>query len=149
MLERFKEIFAGYEKAYGYTKLKGEISEKGKNEAQSFTSRDPVTDFLWQKHLNGEEPSLGIFPIREDNKCKWGCIDVDVYPFDHKELINKIKEKKLPLIVFKSKSGGAHAFLFTKEFVPASLIRERLKKNGRSVRSCEKRNLSKTRLCKI
>ena len=128
MLERFKEIFAGYEKAYGYTKLKGEISEKGKNEAQSFTSRDPVTDFLWQKHLNGEEPSLGIFPIREDNKCKWGCIDVDVYPFDHKELINKIIEKKLPLIVFKSKSGGAHAFLFTKEFVPASLIRERLKK---------------------
>jgi len=128
MLERFKEIFAGYDKAYGYTKLKGEISEKGKNEAKSFTKREPVTDFLWHKHLKGEEPSLGIFPIREDNKCKWGCIDVDVYPFDHKELINKIIEKKLPLIVFKSKSGGAHVFLFTKEFVPASLIRERLKR---------------------
>ena len=56
MLERFKKIFAGYDKAYGYTRLKGEISEKGKNEAKSFTSRDPVTDFLWQKHLNGEEP---------------------------------------------------------------------------------------------
>jgi hypothetical protein len=128
MLERFKEIFAGYEKAYGYTRLKGEISEKGKNEAKSFTSRDFVTDFLWEKHLKGEEPSLGIIPIREDNKCKWGCIDIDIYPFDHKELINKIIEKKLPLIVFKSKSGGAHAFLFTKEFVPASLIREKLKK---------------------
>jgi hypothetical protein len=128
MLERFKKIFAGYDKAYGYTRLKGEISEKGKNEAKSFTSRDPVTDFLWQKHLNGEEPSLGIFPIREDNKCKWGCIDVDVYPFDHKQLIDKINEKKLPLTVFKSKSGGAHAFLFTKDFVPASLIREKLKK---------------------
>jgi hypothetical protein len=128
MLERFKEIFAGLEKAYGYTVLKGDISDKGKHEAKSFAKREPVTDFLWQKHLNGEEPSLGIFPIREDNKCKWGCIDVDVYPFDHKELINKIKEKKFPLIVFKSKSGGAHVFLFTKEFVPASLIREKLKR---------------------
>jgi hypothetical protein len=128
MLERFKEIFAGYDKAYGYTELKGNISEKGKHEAKSFTKREIVTDFLWNRHLKGDEPSLGIFPIREDNKCKWGCIDVDVYPFDHKELINKINEKKLPLIVFKSKSGGAHAFLFTKEFVPASLIREKLKK---------------------
>lgn len=128
MLERFKEIFAGLEKAYGYTILKGDISEKGKHEAKSFAKREPVTDLLWQKHLNGEEPSLGIFPIREDNKCKWGCIDVDIYPFDHKELINKIKEKKFPLIVFKSKSGGAHVFLFTKEFVPASLIREKLKR---------------------
>lgn len=44
MLERFKEIFAGYDKAYGYTKLKRRF-QKRKNEAQSFTSRDPVTDF--------------------------------------------------------------------------------------------------------
>ena len=128
MLERFKEIFVGYDKAYGYTELQGSISEKGKHESKSFTKREPVTDLLWQRHLKGEEPSLGIFPIREDNKCKWGCIDIDVYPFDHKELIKKIKDKNLPLIVFKSKSGGAHTFLFTKEFVPASLIRERLKR---------------------
>ncbi len=128
MLERFKEIFAGYDKAYGYTILKGEISEKGKNEADSKVKREPVTDQLWQNHLNGIQPSLGIFPIREDNKCKWGCIDIDTYPFNHKELIDKIKEKKLPLTVFKSKSGGAHVFLFTKEFIPASLMREKLKR---------------------
>ena len=127
MLERFKDIFAGLETAYGQTKMTGEIRDDGKNEADSIIVHKPVTDVLWQKHLNGEFPALGIVPIRQDSRCKWGCLDVDVYDLDHKELVQKIKEKNLPLIVFKSKSGGAHIFLFVKEFVPASLIREKLK----------------------
>jgi hypothetical protein len=127
MLERFKNIFAGLETSYGQTKMTGEIRDDGKNEAESITVHKPVTDVLWQKHLNGEFPALGIVPIRQDSKCKWGCLDVDVYDLDHKELITKIKNKNLPLIVFKSKSGGAHIFLFVKEFVPASLVREKLK----------------------
>jgi len=128
MLERFKEIFAGLQTAYGQTKITDELSENGKHEAKSFTKKEPVTDLLWQKHLNGDEPALGIVPIREDNKCKWGCIDIDTYPFDHKDFIKKIRDKGIPMILFRSKSGGAHVFLFTKEFVAASLMRERLKK---------------------
>jgi hypothetical protein len=73
-------------------------------------------------------PALGIVPIREDNRCKWGCIDIDTYPFVHKAFIKKIRDKDIPMILFRSKSGGAHVFLFTKEFVAASLMRERLKK---------------------
>ena len=39
--------------------------------------------------------------------------DIDSYAgFDHKKLINKIKNLKLPLVVFRSKSGGAHLFYF-------------------------------------
>ena len=128
MLERFKEIFAGLQTAYGQTRITEELSENGKHEAKSFTIKKPVTDDLWRAHLLGEEPALGIVPIREDNKCKWGCIDIDTYPFDHKSFIKKIRDKHLPLILFRSKSGGAHIFLFTKEFVAASLMRERLKK---------------------
>ena len=128
MLERFKEIFAGLQTAYGQTKVTEEFSENGKHEAKSFTIKKPVTDLLWQAHLNGDEPALGIVPIREDNKCKWGCIDIDTYPFDHKAFIKKIRDKDIPMILFRSKSGGAHVFLFTKEFVAASLMRERLKK---------------------
>ena len=60
--------------------------------------------------------SLGIIPIRDDNKCIWGCVDIDSYAgFDHKKLIDKIKEAKLPLVVCRSKSGGAHVFLFAEE----------------------------------
>jgi hypothetical protein len=128
MLERFKEVFAGLQTAYGQTKITDELSENGKHEAKSFTKKESVTDLLWQKHLNGDEPALGIVPIREDNRCKWGCIDIDTYPFDHKDFIKKIRDKNIPMILFRSKSGGAHVFLFAKEFVAASLMRERLKK---------------------
>ena len=97
MLERFKQVFSGLETSYGQTKMTGEIRDDGKNEAESVTVHKPVTDMLWQKHLNGEFPALGIVPIRQDSRCKWGCLDVDVYDLDHKE------------------------------FVPASLVREKLK----------------------
>jgi len=51
--------------------------------------------------------------------CKWGCIDIDQYPLDHKLLIEKIRRMKLPLVVCRSKSGGAHCFLFSKDWVEA------------------------------
>jgi phosphoglycolate phosphatase-like HAD superfamily hydrolase len=128
MLERFKQVFSGLEIAYGQTKKTDNFSETGKHQTKSFTIKNPPTDKLWQAHLDGEDPALGIVPIREDNKCKWGCIDIDTYPFDHKSFIKKIRDKNIPMILFRSKSGGAHAFLFTKDFVPASLMRDRLKK---------------------
>ena len=121
-----KEIFKGLESAYGQTKITNEIRSDGKAEVKSFTIKKPVTDQLWQEHIKGREPALGIIPINEDNECKWGCIDIDTYPFDHLALIKKIREQKLPLIVFRSKSGVAHVFCFTKEFVPAILMRNRL-----------------------
>jgi hypothetical protein len=55
----------------------------------------------------------------EDNMCKWGCIDVDQYPLDHRMLVDKIRKLKLPLVVCRSKSGGAHCFLFSTEWVSA------------------------------
>ena len=126
MLERLKNIFAGLEGAYGATKITNEIRADGKNEVKSYTVKSPVTNELWQKHLDGVEPALGIVPINENNQCKWGCIDIDTYPFDHKKLIEKIRSKKFPLIVFRSKSGGAHVFLFTRFFITASLMRQKL-----------------------
>ena len=126
MIERLQEIFKGLENAYGQTKITNEIRSDGKNEVKSYTIKKPVTDLLWEQHIKGIEPALGIVPINEDNECKWGCIDIDTYPFDHLSLIKKIKEEQLPLIVFRSKSGGAHVYCFTTEFVPAILMRNKL-----------------------
>ena len=39
----------------------------------------------------------------------------------------KVLGLNLPLIVCRSKSGGAHVFLFTKENIPASLMQSKLK----------------------
>ena len=105
----------------------GQKSEKGKAVAKAFIKRAPVTDNLWQDHLDGKDPALGIIPINENNMCKWGCIDVDVYNLDHLVLMRNIKGMGFPLVTFRSKSGGAHLFLFAKEFIPAGLMQSKLK----------------------
>ena len=126
MVEKFKSIFAGLDRAYGVTIAEDTSGNGTKIKGKSFVKRQPVTDNLWQKHLNGEE-NLGIIPINDDNQCRWGCIDIDSYAgFDHKKLINKIINMKLPLIVCRSKSGGAHVFLFTSDYVSAKLMRDKL-----------------------
>jgi hypothetical protein len=76
--------------------------------------------------MGGKEPSLGIIPIRDDSTCSWGCIDVDTYPLEHNKIVEKIRRLELPLIVCRSKSGGAHLFLFTEEPVTAEDLRNKL-----------------------
>ena len=126
-MEDFRKIFTGLERAHGCTYVDKKGADGLKVKGKSFVKTEIVTDKHWDDHLNGIEPSLGIIPINENNECRWGCIDIDVYAeFNHKKLINKIKSMDLPLMVFNSKSGGAHVFLFTKDFVPAKLMRDRL-----------------------
>jgi len=77
-------------------------------------------------HLNGES-SIGVVPINEDNNCLWGAIDVDQYPLDHSEILEKLKHLEIPLVVCRSKSGGAHLYLFFKELVEAEKTQLKLK----------------------
>ena len=124
---KFKEIFEGNNSAYGQLILSGTTNDKGKADGKAFIKRQQVTDNLWEDHLAGKDPALGVIPINEDNMCKWGCIDVDVYNVDHLVLMRNIKGLGFPLVTFRSKSGGAHLFLFAKEFIPASLMQSKLK----------------------
>ena len=126
-VERFRKIFLGLERAHGVTYVDKKGADGEKIKGKSFVQREMVTNNHWLNHLQGKEPSLGIIPITDDNKCRWGCIDIDSYAgFDHQKLINKIKLLKLPLIVFRSKSGGAHVFCFTTVPVEAKLMRDKL-----------------------
>ena len=126
-MKKFIEIFTGLERAHGCTYVEKKNTDGTKVKGQSFVKRQHVNEELWSNHLKGIEPSLGIIPINEENKCRWGCIDIDSYAgFDHKKLIIQIKKFKLPLITFRSKSGGAHIFLFTTVPVDAELIRKKL-----------------------
>ena len=126
IMDKFKSIFSGLEIAYGQYQP-GERGENGKQKGKAFIVRGIVTDELWRDHLEGKGPALGIIPITQNNDCRWGCIDIDEYNFDHLSLIKSIRSLKLPLIVCRSKSGGAHVFLFTKENIPASLMQSKLK----------------------
>jgi hypothetical protein len=125
-ITKFKAIFEGLDIAYGTYKIERE-KDSGKQAGKAVVVRKPPTDDLWVAHLAGVEPSLGIIPIRADNSCIWGCIDIDQYPLDHKGLVEKIKRLKLPLVVCRSKSGGAHVFLFVKEPIPAAEMQRYLK----------------------
>ncbi|MDB2405072.1 primase C-terminal domain-containing protein [bacterium] len=125
-MNKFKNIFSGLTIAYGQYQP-GERGENGKQQGKAFIVRGTVTEELWENHLTGKGPALGIIPITENNDCRWGCIDIDEYNLNHVGLIKSIRNLKLPLIVCRSKSGGAHVFLFTKENIPASLMQSKLK----------------------
>ena len=130
---KFKNIFEGLKIAYGQYQ-KGDVAANGdKQKGKAFIVRQTVSDDLWEKHLQGEGAALGIIPITENNTCRWGCIDIDEYNFDHSKLIQSIRNLNLPLIVCRSKSGGAHVFLFTKEFISASLMQSTLKKFAKAL----------------
>ena len=125
MIEKFREIFDGLRSAYGVTTKTGEIRARdGKHETKNTIIRSEPTLELYQEHLEGKQ-LLGIVPINENDLCRWGCVDIDKYDLDHQEIINKTKD--FPTQLFRSKSGGGHLFIFTKEWVPASLMRAKLK----------------------
>ena len=112
-VKKFKSIFYGLDRAYGQYKSDGQLVN-GKAGGQAFIKKAPVTDQLWIDHIEGKDPSLGIIPIRDDSKCIWGCIDIDTYPLDHKKIVRKIRELELPVVMCRSKSGGAHVFFIYK-----------------------------------
>ncbi len=127
MEDKFIEIFTGLKRAHGCTYINTTPKEGVKLKTKSFVKREQVTSDHYKNHLHGVEPSLGIIPINEEDMCKWGCIDIDSYAgFDHQKLIRKIKTLNLPLVVCRSKSGGAHVFLFSEDFVEAKIMRDKL-----------------------
>ncbi len=69
IVDKFSEIFAGNKDGYG-------LYQDGKH----IFVKKPVIKELYNQHLTGKI-SLGIVPIRADNKCKFGALDLD----DHKK----------------------------------------------------------------
>lgn len=120
-----RKLFHGLQRAHGVYDLTGEVSPKGKAQGKASTHATPVTPELWYQHLEGER-GLGIVPIMDDATCGFGAIDIDQYPLDLPELERKIRSLHLPLVVCRTKSGGAHCYLFLKYPVRADLVRRKL-----------------------
>jgi len=119
---RFAALFAGLDRAYGVYRTNGERSEKGKAKGDAQTLRGQVTPLLWEQHLAGTQ-RLGIVPVTDAGTAHFGAIDVDTYDLDLPSLEHRVKTLQLPLVVCRSKSGGAHLYLFTTG-VDASLVRD-------------------------
>lgn len=120
--EQFMQLFKGSDFAHGITTVTGKTSDKGKAEVRCRTVNGPTNVELWEKHLKGEQ-GLGIIPIRSDSTCGWGAIDIDDYNIDLHVLEKNITKLKLPLVLCRTKSGGAHLYLFLKEAATAKEVR--------------------------
>tara|TARA_R110001592_G_scaffold212032_1_gene464229 strand:+ start:11078 stop:12766 length:1689 start_codon:yes stop_codon:yes gene_type:complete len=129
-----RQVFKGNENAYGTYVPSGEVDARGKAKGSCKTLPLPEgevlseDEILWKNHLDGVQ-SIGVIPINKQHECFWGCIDIDTYKgFDHRQLLVSIKRAELPFTVFKSKSGGAHVYIFFKNPVKAKALRKKLDK---------------------
>ena len=126
LIKRFQAVFEGSSTAHGQTKL-GTQRRDGKTEAKSFIVKEPLSEELIKGHFSGSM-GVGAIPINNENMCKFGAIDIDEYSekIIYTDIIKKIKKFKIPMIVCRSKSGGAHLFLFMEDWVRAVDLREYL-----------------------
>lgn len=118
----FTDLFSGNRNAYGQF-IPAEKAEEGqKQEGTCSTVRGSVSESLYRSHLEGTK-GLGICPVNEEGKCKFSVIDVDTYDHTQDNLLTVILENDLPLLPFKSKSGGWHLYTFYQDFVSAKEAR--------------------------
>jgi hypothetical protein len=127
MEEKFINIFSGFSENYGQADMQrlevDPISKKQKPEYR--WAQQKLTDEAYRAHLTGTK-SIGIQPCNEKNHARFGAIDIDpqeYVDFDRKFYLDKIKEYDLPIIPILSKSGGLHLYIFTRDFIPAKIIR--------------------------
>ena len=128
-LHDFVKLFSGNRRAYGrhIPKYEGNGTEGLKKKGESFFEKSLLTEEQYLQHLSGNI-SIGVIPIDDENRCIFSAIDVDDYVSNHEEFVKSIYENKIPLMPFKSKSGGLHLYLFFEERVKASFVIQQLKR---------------------
>jgi hypothetical protein len=114
--EILEELFTGSTRTHGVQEHKGE------GKIVHWTKDGPATPEDYEKHWAGTV-GLGIVPVRSDGTGQFAAIDIDDDTIDHQQLYQKVRGLKMPLTVCRSKSGGAHLYLFSAEPRRASRLR--------------------------
>ena len=130
-MQEFIDIFSGLRRRYGFcnvqnAKIHPATGKKYFEKKDYGWSKTELKDEDYIEHLNGTR-SIGIQPCDDNDQAVFGAIDIDpsnYATFSPKKYLEIIDKKQLPLIPVKSKSGGLHLYIFTKEKVKASEIRE-------------------------
>ena len=119
----FKALFSGYSQAHGAFEIKETDSQTGKIKGNARTIRRGATLQEWEEHLAGGPRGLGAIPLLDDGvSVTFGVIDLDDNQIDHAQLELHVRELGLPLVVCRSKSGGAHCYLFLEKPCPAQEV---------------------------
>jgi hypothetical protein len=125
-VQRFTLLFKGKTNTYVRNELPKEKPEAGQKIKTKITNNEGTVDkSLLMKHLNGDF-GVGICPVNAEGKCFFGVLDIDYYQSKIKRILHFIKEYQLPLLPFRSKSGGLHVYLMVSKPVSAKSMRETL-----------------------
>ena len=126
--QKFAQFFRGKTNTYVRNELPKEKPEEGQKIKTKITQNEGKVDSeLLEYHLNGDF-GVGVCPVNADGKCYFGVLDIDYYKPRIKQMLNLIKEYQLPLLPFRSKSGGLHCYLMVAKAVSAKKMREVLNK---------------------
>lgn len=124
--ERFASLFKGKSNTYVRNELPLEKPALGEKLKTKITNNEGKVDKeLLSCHLDGDF-GVGICPVNAEGKCYFGVLDIDYYKARIKKVLSFIREYQLPLIPFRSKSGGLHVYLFVRKAVSAKSMREML-----------------------
>lgn len=115
----FSDLFKGNRRSFG------EFNSKSVK-SQMQTHKREYVENNFESHFKGEL-GIGIVPILDDGNCWWGAIDIDNHgsseDLDLVAIETKVKELGLPLVPCRSKSGGAHLYLFSSEPLRADIVK--------------------------
>lgn len=118
-------LYPGLDRAYGKYSVTSQVVDGKKTQGRASTEIGTYESKLWVAHLKGTI-GLGVIPITDEATCSWGAIDIDKYDLDLGELERKIYELNLPLLVIRTKSGGAHLTCYFKEPISCKKVRSKL-----------------------
>lgn len=122
--QRFALLFKGKTNTYVRNELPKEKPEAGQKIKTKITNNEGTVDKdLLLHHLNGDF-GVGICPVNAEGKCFFGVLDIDYYKGKIKRVLQFIKDYQLPLLPFRSKSGGLHVYLMLAKPVSAKSMRE-------------------------
>lgn len=119
------ELYPGLDRAHGRYIITKQGEDGTKTQGRATTELNAYTAELWVAHLLGSR-GLGVVPITDNATCSWGAIDIDKYDLDFDELEKKIHSLNLPLLVIRTKSGGAHLTCWFKEPISCKKVRGKL-----------------------
>lgn len=122
--QRFAQLFKGKSNTYVRNELPKTRPQAGEKIKTVITNNEGKVDKdLLVRHLDGDF-GVGVCPVNAEGKCYFGVLDIDYYKPKIKRVLHFIKEYQLPLLPFRSKSGGLHVYLMLSKAVSAKTVRE-------------------------
>lgn len=122
--QRFLLLFKGNSHSYVKNELPKEKPEAGTKTKTKITQvKETVDQELMLSHLEGEF-GVGICPVNTEGKCSFAVIDIDYYKGRIRKVLDFIRDYQLPLLPFRSKSGGLHVYLMLSKSASAKSVRQ-------------------------